>query len=70
MSVEYDANIEDKVEEYHTALKEYGSCIAQENFSKQETLKARTRLNLAEGDLRALRQDMNYSLATKLNTHV
>ena len=66
MSVEYDANIEDKVEEYHIALKEYGSCIAQENFSKQATSKARTRLNLAEGDLRALRQDMNYSLATKL----
>ena len=67
--MEYDADIEDKCQEYHTALKEYGSCIAQENFSKQATSKARTRLNLAEEDLRALRQDMNYSLATKLKDH-
>ena len=67
---EFSDNISDKVSEYHTALKEYGSCIAQENFSKQATSKARTRLNIAEQELRALREDMNYSLATKLNTQV
>ena len=64
--MEYDANIEDKCQEYHIALKEYGSCIAQENFSKQATSKARTRLNIAEQELRALREDMYFVLAAKL----
>ena len=65
---EFDSNISDKVEEYHIALKEYGSCIAQENFSKQATSKARTRLNIAEQELRALREDLNYLAVEKSKT--
>ena len=52
-------DIEDKMNEYHEALKEYARCAAQENFSKQATSAARMRLNIAENELRALRLDIN-----------
>ncbi len=54
-----DASIADKTDEYKAALTEYAACAAQENFDKQQTIKARTRLNIAEENLRALRYDIN-----------
>lgn len=60
-----EESIEHKVEEYGAALRNYAECAAQENFSKQETLKARTRLNIAEEELKALRLDINDLVVAK-----
>ena len=65
ITTEYTDNISDKVEAYHKALEYYAQCAAQENFSKQETIKARAALNIAEIHLRDLRYDINDLVVAK-----
>lgn len=65
---EYIDSIEDKVNNYKQKLAKYAECLAAENFSKLETIKARTELNIAEEDLRALRLDLNDLAIAKTNS--
>jgi hypothetical protein len=61
----YDAAIDDKMEELGAALKEKARLTAQENSVKADRAANRLRVQLAQNDIRILEEDMQYLLELK-----
>ena len=69
MNTEYTESINDKVAEYQAALMENAKLAAQENSLKSARSAARSRLNQAKDNLRALEEDMMYLQELQIINH-